>query len=242
MHSMILAAGRGTRLAPITNDIPKALVPVGGVPMLERVARRLIDAGSEELVVNVHHLGETIIDFLERRDNFGVKVSLSDERDLLLDTGGGLKKAAPLLGGRDPFFLHNVDILTDADLGAMYREGTQNGALATLAVKERETARYFLFDDIGLCGRGNDHEGLRQVVRETVGEVKRLGFCGIHVISPSIFDLITEENAFSITPLYVRLAAGGAVIRPWRIDDAEWIDIGTHERLAQAEEFVADEA
>ncbi len=232
---MILAAGRGTRLAPLTDEIPKALVPIRGVPMLERVARRLIDAGCDHLVVNVHHLGQKVIDFLKERDDFGIRVSVSDERDLLLDTGGGLKAAGKYFEEETPFLLHNVDILSDVDLRRLAEEAAENNALATLAVNRREVTRYLLFDEEGLCGYGNAAKGEEHRAREVVGESERLGFCGIHAISPRIFSLITEENAFSIIPLYMRLVAEGEKILPHFIDGATWIDIGTHERLAEAE-------
>ena len=235
MKGMILAAGRGTRLAPLTDEIPKALVPVQGVPMLEQVARRLLDAGVDELVVNVHHLGRKVIDFLRERENFHVRLHVSDERDHLLDTGGGLAAAGEWRRGDGPFFLHNVDVLSDLDLQGMYREAVTSGALATLAVQARDTTRYLLFDREGLCGHGNAATGSEVLGREPSGPTERLGFCGIHVISPRIFDMITEQGAFSIIPLYLRLAAEGERILPWTIDDARWLDIGTHERLEQAE-------
>ena len=234
---MILAAGRGTRLAPLTDEIPKALVPIGGVPMLERVARRLIDAGTDHLIVNVHHLGEQVMRFLEESDNFGVRVSISDERELLLDTGGGLKAAGRHFREDSPFLLHNVDIVSDVDLVAMREDARENGALATLAVNRRDITRYLLFDEEGLCGYGNAERETEHRAREVVGKSERLGFCGIHAISPSIFSKITEENVFSIIPLYMRLVAEGEKILPHFIDGATWIDIGTHERLVEADEI-----
>lgn len=237
MKGMILAAGRGTRLAPLTDQVPKALVEVQGVPMLEQVAGRMIEAGVTELVVNVHHLGDQVIRFLEEKENFGIDLHVSDERDLLLDTGGGLAAARRWLDdGDEPFLLHNVDVLCDIDLRRLVDDAAASDALATLAVQDRETNRHLLFDRQGLAGHGNSATGSENRVRETVGETSRPGFCGIHAISPRIFPMIEEEGVFSIIPLYTRLAAAGEAILPWSIGDARWLDIGTHERLATAEQ------
>ncbi len=242
IDAMILAAGRGTRLQPLTDRVPKALVEVGGVPMLEHVARRLADAGTTRLIVNIHHLGEQVRDFLNKRDFFGLEGLISDEAEELLDTGGGLLKAAPLFRRTAPFFLHNVDVLCNADLKAMYSAASaSDGRLATLAVMARETNRYLLFDEEGLCGHGNEERGTELLARPTVGLTERLGFGGIHVIDPRIFNLIEEQGIFSIIPLYMRLAGAGERILPWRIDDADWIDIGTPEKLAEGERRVHGE-
>ena len=234
VDAMILAAGRGTRLKPLTNTVPKALVQVGGKPMLERVAEELIKAGTSRLIVNTHHLGNQVQDFLRERDFFGIEGFISDEKEELLDTGGGLQHAAPYFRGNAPFFLHNVDVLCNADLQAMYSYGSTSDALATLAVMSRETTRYLLFDQEGLCGHGNEMTGTERVARTPVGTTERLGFCGIHVISPRIFGLIQETGVFSIIPLYMRLVEEGERILPWRIDNATWVDIGTHEKLEMA--------
>ena len=233
IDAMILAAGRGTRLQPMTETVPKALVEVGGITMLEHVARQLAEAGVSRLIVNTHHLGENVERFLNERDFFGLDGFVSREEELL-DTGGGLLKAAPFFRKEAPFFLHNVDILCNADLRAMYRAASASEGLATLAVMSREANRYLLFDEQGLCGHGNQEKGTQVLARQPAGETERLGFCGIHVISPRIFDLIEEEGIFSIIPLYMRLAGAGERILPWRIDNAEWIDIGTLEKLEKA--------
>ncbi|MCB0710859.1 MAG: nucleotidyltransferase family protein [Ignavibacteriae bacterium] len=234
IDAMILAAGRGTRLQPLTDTVPKALVEVQGLPMLEHVALRLAEAGASRLIVNTHYLGDQVKTYLNQRDFFGLEGFISDEENQLLDTGGGLLKAAPLFRKEAPFFLHNVDVLCDADLAAMYSAASASGGLATLAVMARETSRYLLFDEIGLCGHGNEEKGTEHLARTPVGATERLGFCGIHVISPRIFDLIEEEGVFSIIPLYMRLASAGEQILPWRIDSATWIDIGTPEKLEVA--------
>jgi NDP-sugar pyrophosphorylase family protein len=231
---MILAAGLGTRLRPLTDRTPKPLIPVGGVPMLERVARRLIAAGADRLIVNTSHLGEQVEAFLRERDGFGVEWHVSPEPGEPLETGGALVHGQALFRGDAPFFLHNSDVLTDAPLGAMYRAHEQGPAIATLAVMERATARHLLFDDRGLLGRTDASKGLDLRVRDAVGEVRKLAFGGIHVISPRIFRLLTERGAFSILDPYLRLAEAGETILPFRVDDYTWIDIGRPEQLEMA--------
>ena len=231
---MILAAGLGTRLRPLTDRIPKPLIPVAGVPMLERVARRLIAAGADRLVVNTSHLGEQVEAFLRERDGFGVEWHVSPEPGEPLETGGALVRGEALFRRDAPFFLHNSDILTDAPLAAMYRAHELSPALATLAVMERETARHLLFDDRGLLGRTDAKKGIDLRVREPVGKIRKLAFGGIHVLSPRIFGLLTERGAFSILDPYLRLAGEGETILPFRIDDFTWIDIGRPEQLELA--------
>lgn len=237
MEAMILAAGLGTRLRPLTNHTPKALVAVGGVPMLEHVARRLVAAGATRLVVNVSPHAEQIRDFIAAQDHFGVAVEISEEPGKPLETGGGLKKAAPLFDATAPFFMHNADILTDLDLRGLYHAHTAVDPLATLAVRRAETERYLLFDADGLCGYA--YEGEEKFVREPEGgEATPLDFCGVQVISPRIFGLMTEEGVFSIINVYLRLVKAGERIVPFRVDSATWIDIGKPERLEEAREFV----
>lgn len=238
---MILAAGLGTRLRPITETTPKALIPVGGLPMLERVAVRLIAAGATRLIVNTHHHSDKIEAFLRERDGFGVEVSISDESEEVLETGGGLCYASPFFQRNAPFFLHTVDVLSNCDLKSMYafHQERQEQVLATLAVNNRDSARYFLFDDDGLCGHGNDETGVVRRVRQAIGQEQKMSFCGIHVISPRIFELITERGKFSIIDLYLRLAANGERLLPYDISGSQWIDIGKPEQLQQAEAMVA---
>jgi len=234
MDAMILAAGLGTRLRPLTDRIPKPLIPVAGVPMLERVARRLIAAGADRLIVNTSHLSEQVEAFLRERDGFGVEWQVSPEPGAPLETGGAILHGAPLFRGGAPFFLHNADILTDLPLAAMYRAHEQGAALATLAVMERETTRHLLFDDRGLLGRSDAGKGIELRARDAVGEVRKLAFGGVHVISPRILGLLTETGAFSILDPYLRLAAAGETILPFRVDDYTWIDIGRPEQLEAA--------
>lgn len=236
---MLLAAGLGTRLRPLTDHTPKALVPVGGVPMLERIALRLIAAGADRLIVNLHHLGEKVRRYVEERDGFGVEVVFSDEEDAPLETGGGVLRAAALFRRDAPFFLHNTDILTDLPLREMYDAHRAADALATLAVMERETSRHLLFDERGLLGRSDRRKDLRIEARPPTGEVRMLAFGGVHVVSPRILDRFTESGAFSILDPYLRLAAEGEPILPFPIDGYRWMDIGKPDQLTAADILLA---
>jgi NDP-sugar pyrophosphorylase family protein len=237
---MVLAAGLGTRLRPLTDHTPKALIDVGGVPMLERVARRLIEAGVDRLVINTHHLGEQIARYVEERGGFGVEAVISHEEGAPLETGGALVAAKELFRQDAPFFLHNADILTDLPLGELYAAHQAAGdPLATVAVMDRPTSRRLLFDDAGLLGRVDEGKGVDLRVRPAVGEVVALPFAGVHVISPRIFGLLTETGAFSILDPYLRLAGAGERVLPFRVDGRLWLDIGRPEQLEAARQAVA---
>jgi NDP-sugar pyrophosphorylase family protein len=237
---MVLAAGLGTRLRPLTDHTPKALIDVGGVPMLERVARRLVEAGADRLIVNTHHLGEQIARYVEERGGLGVETVISHEEGEPLETGGALVAAESLFLRDAPFFLHNADILTDLPLHEMYVAHREAGdPLATVAVSERPTKRRLLFDEVGLLGRTDETKGLDLRVRPAVGEVTALPFAGVHVISPRIFGLLTERGAFSVLDPYLRLAAAGERVLPFRVDGALWLDIGRPDQLEAARRAVA---
>ncbi len=236
MKAMILAAGLGTRLRPLTDDRPKALVTVAGHTLLEIALCRLREFGVREVIVNVHHYADSICKYLKDHSDFGMHVEVSRE-ETLLDTGGGLKKACAffLENGRnsqEPFILHNVDVISTIDLGRMVRFHIEQGALATLAVQKRETSRYLLFDEKGqLCGR---RIGTDEMVRPAL-EVRTLAFSGIHVISPALFAKMKEEGAFSIIAAYLQGAAAGEKIVAFRADDFYWCDVGRPESVQQAE-------
>lgn len=238
MDAMILAAGLGTRLRPLTDRTPKPLLAVGGVPLLERIARRLVAAGADRLIINTHHHAEQIERFVQEHADFGVEVRFSHEPDQPLDTGGGLWEARRHFRGDAPFFLHNGDILTDAPLTALYEAHCADGALATLAVRSPGPERYLLFDDEGLLGFSPRGGGSERLVRDPVGAVQRRDFAGIHVIEPRIFEAIDERGVFSIIDVYLRLARGGEHIRALPFDGT-WLDIGTPERLAEADRAAA---
>ena len=235
---MILVAGLGTRLRPLTDNRPKALVEIAGRTLLEITLSRLRSFGVTEVIVNVHHFAEMILDYLKAHDNFGMRMEVSRE-DILLDTGGGLKKAAWFFLEdsthlEEPFLLHNVDVISNIDLHRMVQFHSENHALATLAVQARETSRYLLFDDHGqLCGRriGRDHEP--EIARPSP-HLQPLAFSGIHVISPRLLPMITEEGVFSIIPTYLRLAAHGEKLLAFRADDNYWRDLGRPADLTQA--------
>jgi NDP-sugar pyrophosphorylase family protein len=230
---MILAAGRGTRLAPLTDHTPKPLIDVGGRTLLDRVARRLVDAGADRLIVNVHDQPERIAGHLESLD-LGVEIAISREEEEPLETGGGVLHAAHLFRRAGPFLLHNADIITEIDLRALLASQRESGALATLAVHERETSRFLLFDAGGLMGREDVAGNVVERAREPRGEVRRLAFAGIHAIDPRFLDLVEERGVFSILDPYLRLAAAGERIFPLDVTGSLWLEIGTHERLAAA--------
>lgn len=235
MDAMILAAGLGTRLRPLTDHTPKALIDVAGAPIIERVARRLIEAGADRLIVNTAHLAQKIEDYVRSREGFGVEAVFSREDPGPLETGGALLAAEEHFRGDAPFFLHNADILSDIPLREMYDAHVAAGdPLATVAVMDRATTRKMLFDDAGLLGRTDETKGIDLRVREPVGEVRAIPFAGIHVLSPRIFGLLTERGAFSILDPYLRLAAAGERILPFRVDGHTWIDIGRPEQLEEA--------
>lgn len=235
---MILAAGLGTRLRPLTDETPKALVTVGGTPMLERVARRLVEAGVDRLMINVHHRADQVEAFVEDRDGFGVDVRISREVDRPLETGGGLLHARPHFRG-GPFLLHNVDVITDVDLAAMVRAHRDSGALATLAVQDRPSARFLRFDDAGLQARVDQRGGSVDTARPVHGKGTRdRAFAGIHVVSPEIFGLMTESGAFSIIEPYLRLAGAGHRFLPYDITGSLWLEVGDPERLERARRFM----
>ena len=237
MKAMVLAAGLGTRLRPLTDDRPKALVEVGGRTMLEIALARLRAFGIREVIINAHHFAGMVVEYLEANDNFGMQVEVSRE-EVLLDTGGGLKKAAHFFvensgGGEEPFLVHNVDVVSTIDLGRMAQFHRENRALATLAVQARESDRYLLFDEQGqLCGRrGSDGES--EVVRPSP-QMQALGFCGVHVVSPRLFGKMTEEGVFSIVDCYLRLAGREERIVAFRADEYDWRDLGTAEKVKEA--------
>jgi NDP-sugar pyrophosphorylase family protein len=231
---MVLAAGLGTRLRPLTNDRPKALVEVAGRTLLEIALRRLADFGIRDVIINVHHFADMVVDYLEANDNFGLQVEISRE-DVLLDTGGGLKKAGWFFAGdSEPFILHNVDVISTIDLGAMLRSHDEKQSLATLAVQNRSTSRYLLFDQrLQLCGRRLVREEKVEIV-QAAAQTHELAFAGIHVISPRLLSMLTEEGSFSIITSYLRLAGQKEKIVGFRADAYEWQDLGTPENVAQA--------
>lgn len=241
MKAMIFAAGMGTRLKPLTDTTPKALIPVGGKPMLEHVILKLKEAGFHQIIINIHHFGQQIIDFLAANNNFGIQIELSDERGYLLDTGGGIKNAIQFLDGKEPFLVHNVDILSNTDLRGLYNRHLETDPLATLLVSKRDTSRYLLFDKKNkLCGWRN----------HATGEVKsyypyfdpeqynEYAFGGIHVLSPEIFKYMEEwTGKFPIINFYLSVCAK-ATIQAYPAENLHLLDIGKPEALQKAEEWI----
>lgn len=241
MKAMIFAAGTGSRLKPLTDTMPKALIPINGKPMLEHIILKLKNAGFDQIVINIHHFGQQILDFLAANNNFGLHIDISDEQNYLLDTGGGVKNAISFLAGDEPFLIHNVDILSNVDLKLLYDTHKETNPLATLLVSERKTSRYLLFNNENkLCGWRN-HE---------TGEVKSFfphfdpdqyneyAFGGIHVLSPKILEFMEEwTGKFSIINFYLSICAK-TDIRAYLTENLQLLDIGKPETLAQAEEWI----
>jgi N-acetyl-alpha-D-muramate 1-phosphate uridylyltransferase len=239
MEGMIFAAGLGSRLGPIGESTPKALLEVGGRTMLEHTIRALVAAGAGHVVVNVHHHADAIERFLAAHD-FGAEVELSREPERPLETGGGLLHASALFRG-GTIVLHNVDVITDAPLREIVAAHEAGGALATLCVQARETSRYLLFDDAGLFGREDRRHDLRLECRPPRGAERRFAFAGIHVCAPRLLERITERGVFPIMDTYLRLAAEGERIAAWPLA-GRWLEIGNAERLAAARAAMGGEA
>jgi NDP-sugar pyrophosphorylase family protein len=234
MKAMVLAAGLGTRLRPLTDDRPKALVNVANRTLLEITLTRLKEFGVRDVIVNVHHFADMIVEYLRANRNFGLNIEVSRE-DILLDTGGGLKKAGWFFArDEEPFLLHNVDVISTIDFQEMLRLHNARQGLATLAVKDRPTSRYLLFDERQeLCGRRLVRKQRLEVVRPSQDRVE-LAFAGIHIISPRLISLLTGDGAFSIIDSYLDLAGRGQKILGFRADSYDWRDLGTVESLKKA--------
>jgi mannose-1-phosphate guanylyltransferase len=237
MRAMVLAAGLGTRLRPLTDDRPKALVEIAGHTLLEITLSRLRAIGICDVIVNVHHFADMVADYLTGNGNFGMRIEISRE-EVLLDTGGGLKKAAWFFledsnFSDDPFLLHNVDVISTIDLERMVSDHRDNRSLATLAVRSRETSRYLLFDERQqLCGRRTGDQSPEIVW--PAQSTQELAFSGVHVLSPRFLARLTEEGVFSIIESYLRLAGQGEAIRAFRTDQYYWRDLGRPESVEQA--------
>ena len=233
-QAMIFAAGMGTRLKPLTDVIPKALVPVGDKPLLQIVLERLLDADIRNVVVNAHHKSAQICNYLKLLQSYyDVQISISDESEQLLETGGGIRKAQGLFDASAPVLIHNVDILSNVDLAAFY--DNIGDADAMLLVSERKTKRYLLFDDdLRLQGWTNIETG---ELRGRVGE-RRLAFSGIHVLWPSIFPLLEQmPERFPIMDFYLKVCAD-CLIRGYEQKDLRLLDVGKLDTLDQANEFI----
>jgi len=236
---MILAAGLGTRLRPLTNDRPKALVQVKGMPLLEIVIRRLKYFGFEELIINTHHFAGLVANFLASKNNFGLRIEISHENEKLLNTGGGLKKASWFFDDGQPFLLCNTDILTDLNPLEFFKKHQQTAALVTLATRHRSTSRYLLFDqEKKLCGWTNIKTGEVLISRAIEGTLQLRAFSGWHIIDPKLFDFFPAEEEFSIIDTYLD-ASGTADIYSYEHDNSIWLDVGKPDTLSQATDILS---
>ena len=241
MKAMIFAAGMGTRLKPLTDTMPKALVPVGGKPLLQHVIEKLSKNGFDEIIINIHHFAEQIIDFIASENHFNIRIEFSDEREKLLDTGGGIRKASRFFDDGKPFLVHNVDILSNIDLTELYSTHIRNNALATLVCSDRETSRYLLF---------NREHYLKGWVNEKTGETKspgssiqqahylKLAFSGIHILQPSIFNYMQYfPDRFPIIDFYLSLC-DKEKITCFIPEELKMMDVGKLNSLDEADRFL----
>jgi NDP-sugar pyrophosphorylase family protein len=237
MKALLFAAGLGTRLHPLTNDKPKALVKINGQTLLQIAIEKLVHFGFDEIIVNIHHFADLMIETIEKNKGWGAKITISDERNELLETGGGLKKVAYFFDTNEPFLVHNVDVIHDLNLRKLYDYHLNNQVLATLAVRKRSTSRYLLFNnEMQLRGWQNIKTGEVKIAKRTQGQLWSYGFSGIHIISPKIFPLLTENGKFSIINPYLKLAKT-ELIQGFDHSDSVWIDVGKHESLEEAKAF-----
>jgi NDP-sugar pyrophosphorylase family protein len=233
MKAMIFAAGLGTRLNNETSDKPKALVEVGNKTLLQNAIEKLKKEGVSEIAINVHHFSELVISYLNEND-FGIKIHISNETDKLLDTGGGLKKAAKFLAGTEPILIYNVDIISNLSLNLLLDEHIKSNSLVTLAVRNRETQRYFKFDPSKqLVGWINKKTGETKISRQENFECSvEMAYSGIHIVQPKIFSLMPDTDKFSITDFYLELAKTHP-IKGYFDDSDLWMDVGKSEQLEE---------
>lgn len=236
MKALLFAAGLGSRLKDHTQDKPKALVNLAGKPLLQHAIEYLKNNGISDITINVFHFAEQIISFIEENNSFGLKIHISDERDKLLETGGGLKKAGFLLKGNEPILIYNVDVISNLDLNSLLNYHLQQKALATLVVRTRETSRNLMFDpNLQLAGWKNFSTGETRISRmESFENAHPLAFSGIHIIQPELLELISEEGRFPIIDLYLRLAKNHP-IKAFVDTSSIWLDLGKPEQLQAAE-------
>lgn len=237
-NAMILAAGLGTRLKPLTDNKPKALIEINGYTLLELAIRKLQKHGFDNIIINVHHFPDMIVHYLKVHENFGSKIFISDERKLLLDTGGAIKEIEKHIDFNYPILVYNVDVITDMNLETLYKYHSESDNLATLAVRKRETTRYLLLDrDNVLCGWTNKITNEERIVRDQAYKLREYAFSGIHVVNPAIFNVMPVEKKFSIIDLYLKLAPN-FLIKGYDHSDTEWIDVGKLKNLEAAERMV----
>lgn len=234
MRAMILAAGLGTRLKPLTNTIPKALVKIGSTTLLEICINNLKKQGISDIIINVHHFADQIKKFLKDNKNFEVNISISDETEKLLDTGGGLKNAAWFFDDGKPFLLHNVDVISNLNIKTLYDFHITSKSIATLAVRDRESGRYLLFNSENiLCGWKNVKTN-EVVSLANIGSLKEFAFSGIHIIDPKIFTFMPNDEIFSMIDLYLNIMKNNNV-NAYIDNKSFWLDVGNPVNLKTAE-------
>ncbi len=238
MKALLFAAGLGTRLKEHTQNRPKALVVLAGKPLLQHAIEHLIQNEVTDITINVHHYAEQVISFIEENHSFGINIQISDERDQLLDTGGGLKNAASILSGNEPILIYNVDVISNLDLKILLNYHQEQKALATLVVRSRDTSRYLMFDkNLQMAGWKNFSSGETRISRkEFFSEAQPFAFSGIHLIQPELLQLITEVGKFPIMDLYLRLAKNHS-IKAFIDHSTVWMDLGKPEQLQLAEKI-----
>ena len=236
MKALLFAAGLGTRLKEHTQDKPKALVNLAGKPLLQHAIEYLKSNGILDITINVYHFAEQIISFLEENKSFGVNIHISDERDQLLETGGGLKKARAFLIGEEPILIYNVDVISNLDLNSLLNYHLKENALATLVVRSRETSRNLMFNqNLQLAGWKNFSTDETRISKaDSFENARPLAFSGIHIIQPELLELITEDGRFPIMDLYLRLAKDHP-IKAFIDTSSIWLDLGKPEQLQAAE-------
>ncbi|PKP19656.1 MAG: nucleotidyltransferase [Bacteroidetes bacterium HGW-Bacteroidetes-21] len=240
-RAILFSAGLGTRLRPVTSETPKALVKIDGVPLIEYAIRHCIFYGINDIIINVHHFSEQIIDFVRKKDSFGINIEFSDESDKLLETGGGLKKASWFLLEANTILAYNVDILTDINLSDLITSHKNQAALATLAVRNRKTSRYILFDSGNImCGWKNMETGETLLKAVPQSRLKLLAFSGIQVLSPQIFKMLDASgDKFSIMDVYLRMCNSSRILG-FLHDSSFWMDIGKIEKMNEAEMLLSE--
>lgn len=237
MKAMILAAGLGTRLGHLTRNIPKALVEVAGKPLIYHVIQKLKTNHFTQIIINVHHFAEQIITYVENNNGFGTEITFSVEEELL-DTGGGVKKAAWFFANKNPFLVHNVDILSDIDLTHLYNQHLENESDVTLAVQKRDTTRFLLFDKNNQLS-GREKPGNTELINPNlnIDMLRRWAFLGIHIISPAVLKDFPAEKKFSIINAYMDLSVHGTRINACPVDYDYWFDLGRSENMKQIQEW-----
>jgi len=236
MKAMIFAAGLGTRLRPLTNNIPKALVPLKGVTLLELAIRRLKYYGFNEIIINVHHFADKIVEFLAEKNNFDIEIHISKEENELLDTGGGLKKAAWFFQ-YDPFLIVNADIVTSLNLAKIVEFHRENSFLVTLAVQSRDSTRQIMFNEDHLLSGWKNHQTGEEIISRTTKRPAFYSFSGIHVVNPKIFELMPEEEIFPIMPFYLKIAIDNP-IGAFNHSEDIWQDVGKLNAIEKTEEIL----